>query len=93
MCIKIYYYHYYYICIAAPVTFRIIGAKKYPSALGLKMVPFLLALAGPTIANYLDSSNAQEPFLYVEIISGTGFVISALLSLILKFRIEKNPFT
>ncbi|KAI7857756.1 major facilitator superfamily domain-containing protein [Circinella umbellata] len=81
----------YYI-VSAPVTFCIIGADKYPSALGLKMVPFLLALAGPTIANYLDSSNSHEPFLYVKMMAGAGFVISALLSLILKFRMEKNPF-
>ncbi|KAG2225503.1 hypothetical protein INT45_010330 [Circinella minor] len=81
-----------YFIVSAPVTFCIIGADKYPSALGLKMVPFLLALAGPTIANYLDSSNPHEPFLYVKIVAGGGFVISALLSLILKFRMEKNPF-
>ncbi|KAI9257128.1 major facilitator superfamily domain-containing protein [Phascolomyces articulosus] len=81
-----------YYTVASPITLYIAGPEKYPAALGLKMVPFLFTLAGPTIASYLDISNRQEPFLYVKIFCGAAYMISGLLLLVLKLRMQKKLF-
>ena len=77
--------------LAASVTLDIVGMKKYPAALGLRMLPFLVSVFGPLVASYLETLNAYgSPFLYCKLFSGAGYAVCAVLSLVLKFRMEKK---
>ncbi|KAI8147533.1 major facilitator superfamily domain-containing protein [Fennellomyces sp. T-0311] len=81
-----------YYTLSAPVALSIVPAKQYPSALGLGMLAFAFAICGPVLASYLESKSKNHPFFSCKIISGVGYAACLLLTVILKFRIDKRPF-
>ncbi|KAI8146979.1 major facilitator superfamily domain-containing protein [Fennellomyces sp. T-0311] len=82
--------HGMYFVISSQVTYAIVGEQRYASALGLKMLPFVVSICGPLVASYLDSINGHTPFLYCKLIAGAGFAVSIILGLLLKFRMERK---
>ncbi|KAI8144300.1 major facilitator superfamily domain-containing protein [Fennellomyces sp. T-0311] len=78
--------------ISASVTMAITGPKDYPAATGLRPVLLVVSVFGPLVADLLESSNHAEPFLYCKIVAGAGAAMACILTLILKFRMDKRPF-
>ena len=74
------------------VTISIVGQENYNPAIGLVWLSFLIGIAGPIVAIYVESFDNVEPFYYCKIISGVGYAACALLSLLLKFRLERRFF-
>ncbi|KAI8149023.1 hypothetical protein BJV82DRAFT_590399 [Fennellomyces sp. T-0311] len=74
------------------VTIAIVGQERYTPAIGLVWISFLIGIAGPVVASYVESSENVEPFFYCKIIAGAGYGACALLSLLLKFRLERRLF-
>ncbi|KAI9479623.1 major facilitator superfamily domain-containing protein [Zychaea mexicana] len=82
-----------YYVLSPAIILDIIGIKMYSPALGLSYLACVLSIGGPPLATYLNSNNHHDPFLYSKIISGLGFALCALLTVILKYQMKKSLFS
>ncbi|KAI9258912.1 major facilitator superfamily domain-containing protein [Phascolomyces articulosus] len=77
---------------ATGVVLSIIDMKQYYSATSFRMLVFCTCIFGPMIATHVESMNHGEPFFYCKIVTGIGYALCALLSIVLKFRKNRNLF-
>ena len=71
----------------------IVGMENYASALSLRALICILSILGPFLATYLDSlSTNMESYFYIKIVAGSGYMVCALLALIIKYRVNLNTF-
>ncbi|KAG2218257.1 hypothetical protein INT45_006258 [Circinella minor] len=85
-------YQCYYSTITS-IMIAIVGMENYASALSFRALICILSILGPFLATYLDSLNTNlEPYFYIKMVAGSGYMVCALLALIIKYRINFNTF-
>ena len=72
------------------MAINIVGMENYPAAVSINMLAFILSVFGPLLAGYVESTNTSQPYLYCKVIAGVGFGMAFLLSLILRFRMNRS---
>ncbi|KAI7860810.1 major facilitator superfamily domain-containing protein [Circinella umbellata] len=85
-------YQCYYSTITS-IMIAIVGTENYASALSFRALICILSILGPFLATYLDSLNTNlEPYFYIKMVAGSGYMVCALLALIIKYRINFDTF-
>ncbi|KAI8139223.1 major facilitator superfamily domain-containing protein, partial [Fennellomyces sp. T-0311] len=72
-----------YFSLSTPITAVVVGIEKFPGAMGIRCIALSLIVFGPFLANYLKS---------MRIFIGASYAVCALLTLFLKFRLDKRPW-
>ncbi|KAI7886200.1 MFS general substrate transporter [Lichtheimia hyalospora FSU 10163] len=79
-----------YSSVYGPITISIVDMNRYPEDLSLLMSTNCPALFSPMFANLIESKSHLEPYLSIKILCGTVGAITALLLIVLKFRISSH---
>ncbi|KAI9258806.1 major facilitator superfamily domain-containing protein [Phascolomyces articulosus] len=76
--------------VSTSILISIVGMENYPKALGLRALATIFSVVGPFVATYLETlDTSMGPYFYCKVVSGAGYIICALLGLVVKLRM--NP--
>lgn len=73
----------------ASITAAITGMEKYPSGVCLYLFFMTASRFGPSLAGAVQNATDKNSFFPQELFTGISFVLSALITLILKYKM--NP--
>lgn len=76
--------------IEGPIAVKLFGLENYSAGYTLIMLLNCPAIFGPTIASAIEARSDGEPFLTYKLFYGLASIISALIVLVLKFRIGQS---
>jgi hypothetical protein len=73
----------------APITFDIVGAERFPTALSMILLSNVFSVFGPSIASAIQTG-VETPFLVYKIFAGFTYVLGGLILIVLKIRLSKK---
>ncbi|CAO3621760.1 unnamed protein product [Cunninghamella blakesleeana] len=76
----------------APVIVAITGIEKYPSGISLYLLFLTAARLGPSIAGAIQTATNKNSFFSQQMFTGFALVLSALVTIILKFKLHRGVF-
>jgi hypothetical protein len=76
----------------APITAAITGIEKYPSGICLYLLCVAASRFGPSLAGAVQTATNKNSFLPQEMFTGIAFILSALITLLLKLKMNPNVF-
>ncbi|CAO0791362.1 unnamed protein product [Mucor circinelloides] len=81
-----------YVTLMSPISASLLGMEKLASGLSLLMFLNMFPVFGANIASAIETGVNSAPFFSYKMFSGVAWLLGTLLLIILKFRINKNPF-
>ncbi|KAJ8656660.1 hypothetical protein O0I10_007739 [Lichtheimia ornata] len=79
-----------YNALQGPIAVKLFGLENYSAGYTLIMLLNCPAIFGPTIASAIEARSDGEPFLTYKLFYGLASIISAMIVLVLKFRIGQS---
>ncbi|CAO3611494.1 unnamed protein product [Cunninghamella echinulata] len=76
----------------APITAAITGMEKYPSGISLYLFFLTAARLGPSLAGAIQTATDKNSFFAQQMFTGFAFVLSSLVAVLLKFKLNRNIF-
>ncbi|KAG0180054.1 hypothetical protein DFQ29_001275 [Apophysomyces sp. BC1021] len=77
--------------LSSAVIMTIVGKERFESAYSLLTLLTFWSMFGPNVADKVESVAGWSPFLSYKIITGIGYLFTALVTIGLKFNINTNP--
>ncbi|KAL4210827.1 MFS general substrate transporter [Rhizopus microsporus] len=74
----------------APITVSITGIERYPSGVCLYLFFMTAARFGPSLAGAIQTATNKNSFLSQELFTGLAFILSALITLVLKYNMNNK---
>ncbi|CAO3694588.1 unnamed protein product [Rhizopus stolonifer] len=74
----------------APITAAITGMEKYPSGVCLYLFFMTASRFGPSLAGAVQNATDKNSFFPQELFTGISFALSALITLILKYKMNSK---
>ncbi|KAI9484010.1 MAG: major facilitator superfamily domain-containing protein [Benjaminiella poitrasii] len=81
-----------YFALMSPISASILGMEKFPSGLSLLLLFNMIPVFGANIASAIESGAHSRPFLSYKLFSGVAFLVGTIILIVLKLRLNKNPF-
>lgn len=81
-----------YVSLMSPISASLLGMEKLASGLSLLMFLNMFPVFGTNISSAIEAGVSSQPFLTYKLFSGAAWLLGTLLLVLLKFRINRNPF-
>ncbi|KAG0164234.1 hypothetical protein DFQ30_010249 [Apophysomyces sp. BC1015] len=82
-----------YYALLSPIVATILGMEKFPSGLSLILITNVFSVFGPSISGGIEARTAAvQPYLAYKMFTGAAYLVGAIFLILLKFRMNKNPF-
>ncbi|KAI8637727.1 major facilitator superfamily domain-containing protein [Parasitella parasitica] len=81
-----------YFALMSPITANLLGMEKLPSGLSLLLFLNMIPVFGSNIASAIETGVSSAPFFSYKMFAGVAWLMGAILLIILKFKINRNPF-
>ncbi|KAL0138423.1 major facilitator superfamily domain-containing protein [Mucor lusitanicus] len=81
-----------YVALMSPISASFLGMEKLASGLSLLMFLNLFTVFGTNISSAIEAGVNSQPFLSYKLFSGVVWLLGTLLLVVLKFKINRNPF-
>ncbi|KAI8072262.1 major facilitator superfamily domain-containing protein [Gilbertella persicaria] len=81
-----------FFALISPLTAYILGPELFPSGLSLLLLSNVIPVFGSNIASAVESGVDASPFFSYKMFAGVAYLVGAFVLLILKLKLNRNPF-
>ncbi|KAI8636466.1 major facilitator superfamily domain-containing protein [Parasitella parasitica] len=81
-----------FFALISPITAYLLGMERFLSGLSLLLVTNVIPVFGSNIASAIEAGVGSEPFFSYKMFSGVAYLVAAIILVILKLRLNRNPF-
>lgn len=81
-----------FFALISPITAYLLGMESFPSGLSLLLFSNVVSVFGPNIASAVEAGVNSAPFFSYKMFAGVAYLLSAVILVILKLRLDRNFF-
>ncbi|KAI8079712.1 major facilitator superfamily domain-containing protein [Gilbertella persicaria] len=81
-----------YFALMSPISASLLGMEKFPSGLSLLLLFNSITVFGSNISSAIEAATTASPYFSYKMFAGLSYLIGGFILLIVKFRINRNPF-
>ncbi|KAI8369713.1 major facilitator superfamily domain-containing protein [Blakeslea trispora] len=81
-----------YFVMMSAISVNLLGMDKFPPGLSLLLLSNLIGVFGSNISSAIETAVTDRPYLTYKLFGGFAYLTGAILLIVLKFRLNKNPF-
>ncbi|OBZ84482.1 putative transporter ESBP6 [Choanephora cucurbitarum] len=81
-----------YFVMMSAISVNLLGMERFPPGLSLLLFSNLVGVFGSNISSAIETAVTDRPYLTYKLFAGLAYLTGAVLLIILKFRLNRDPF-